>query len=433
MHAYAGEDPVFRAMNARGQRETGGALGDFCVRCHAPMALAEGATTDGLNLDEVPAALRGVTCTFCHTATDVVADHDNGLVLSSEPVMFGPFADPVANEAHGAAYSPLHDRDRLESARMCGSCHDIVTPKGAAIERTFAEWQGSVFSHADVGTTCGQCHMEQSEHLVPVADAPGVYARRLHRHDFPAVDTALTPFPGADTQPQRVAELLATTLQTALCVKVGGVNPGVRVIVDNVAAGHAFPSGSGQDRRLWAEVIAYQGDVVTYQSGVVSDGASPLDAPDDDLWLIRDCMLDEAGDEVHMFWEAAATDGNLFPAQPTFDPTDPRFYMTHVEQRYPRNGAAWPGTPDRVTLRMRLQPIGLDVLDDLVASGDLDPAIRAAMPTLDLGREAVLEWTPATATELTVEDGEEVRCVTTTNLNLAAGRIPAPARTRCAP
>ena len=31
MHAYASEDPVFIAMNKRGQRETGNALGDFCV------------------------------------------------------------------------------------------------------------------------------------------------------------------------------------------------------------------------------------------------------------------------------------------------------------------------------------------------------------------------------------------------------------------
>src|SRR5438270_6561801 len=31
MHAYATDDPVFRAMNARGQRETNGALGTFCV------------------------------------------------------------------------------------------------------------------------------------------------------------------------------------------------------------------------------------------------------------------------------------------------------------------------------------------------------------------------------------------------------------------
>ena len=71
MHAYASEDPLFLAMNARGQRETNGELGDFCVQCHAPMAVREGATTDGLNLDEVDDVLKGVGCYFCHNTEDV--------------------------------------------------------------------------------------------------------------------------------------------------------------------------------------------------------------------------------------------------------------------------------------------------------------------------------------------------------------------------
>src|SRR5215831_9506329 len=53
MHAYAGRDPVFRAINKRMQRETGGAMGSLCVQCHAPLALRLGMTTDGLNLDEL--------------------------------------------------------------------------------------------------------------------------------------------------------------------------------------------------------------------------------------------------------------------------------------------------------------------------------------------------------------------------------------------
>src|SRR3954451_8105548 len=53
MHAYASEDPVFRAMNKRAQRESDNALGDLCVKCHAPMAVQEGLTADGLNLDTV--------------------------------------------------------------------------------------------------------------------------------------------------------------------------------------------------------------------------------------------------------------------------------------------------------------------------------------------------------------------------------------------
>src|SRR5512139_748991 len=54
MHAYAAEDPVFVAMNARGQRETQGKLGTFCLACHAPMAVALG-LTNGENFD--PAAM----------------------------------------------------------------------------------------------------------------------------------------------------------------------------------------------------------------------------------------------------------------------------------------------------------------------------------------------------------------------------------------
>ncbi len=47
MHAYAADDPVFLAMEARAQRETGGAIGTFCTQCHAPMAVLTGALSDG--------------------------------------------------------------------------------------------------------------------------------------------------------------------------------------------------------------------------------------------------------------------------------------------------------------------------------------------------------------------------------------------------
>src|SRR5439155_1373823 len=70
MHAYASDDPLFRAMNTRAQRENP-ATGQFCVQCHAPMAVRENLTPDGLNLDDVPAPKRGVTCYFCHSAESV--------------------------------------------------------------------------------------------------------------------------------------------------------------------------------------------------------------------------------------------------------------------------------------------------------------------------------------------------------------------------
>ena len=89
MHAYAADDPVFLAMNRRGQEETDGELGDFCVQCHAPMALREGATFDGLNLPDVPQSLKGVTCYFCHSVDGVQGTHNNPLTLADDEVLRG--------------------------------------------------------------------------------------------------------------------------------------------------------------------------------------------------------------------------------------------------------------------------------------------------------------------------------------------------------
>ena len=438
MHAYAADDPVFRAMNRRGQRETGGKLGSFCVKCHAPMAVAEGATTDGLNLDGVPQKLHGVTCFFCHTVESVAGTHNNPLVLAGDVTMRGEYADPVANAAHPAAYSALHDRTQLSSATLCGACHDIVTPPGAAIERTFAEWQGSLLSHPGVGNTCAQCHMDElprGDGLEPIAQAPNVFARKYHVHSFLAVDQATTPGqpppPATDTPLQ---QFLDTTVSTALCVVQQDGNGAIRVVVDNIAAGHSVTSGSAQDRRMWAEVIAYQGGNVVYQSGVVPAGAPVTSLTNDpDLWLIRDCMFDGSGAQVNMFWNAASVESNLLPFPTTSDPTDPAYYRTHVLQYYPRSPTATlPAAPDKVTLRLLLQPIGLDVLRDLEGSGDLDAGIEAQIPTL-VFPEPILTWTAATANGTYFEGQNPVSCVTDTGLSVTADKTPAVTHAKCGP
>jgi hypothetical protein len=432
MHAYASDDPVFLAMNKRGQDMTGGQLGGFCVKCHAPMALAEGATQDGTNLASVPQKLKGVTCFFCHSVDSVTGAHDAAVTVSGDLVMRGEYADPVANTAHAATYSALHDRDRADSAAMCGACHDIVSPAGAAIERTYSEWQSSVFAQAHGGNTCGQCHMAQNPTPVPIAQAPGVSPRIYHAHDFPGVDVALTAgFPETQAQQQRVVTFLQSTLQSALCVTQQG---GVRVLLDNVAAGHNWPSGAAQDRRAWAEVIASAGGKVVYQSGVVPDGTPVVSVQNDpDLWLLRDCMFDSSQKQTDLFWQAATTEGDELPVQVTFDPTDPRYYQTHIVQSFPRGlNAVLPQMPDQVTMRIRIQPVGLEVLNDLAGAGYLDPSVASAMPTWDAA--PLLTWTPAKATlTYTDNDGTPVTCVSTTSFNVAADKTPAPANKDCTP
>jgi hypothetical protein len=436
MHAHAADDPLFLAMNARGQREA--AIGDFCVKCHAPMAVRTGATSDGLNLGELPQKLKGVTCYFCHSVEAVSGSHDNPLELADDGVMRGEYADPVPSTAHRSAGSSLHDRDRLESASLCGACHDIVNHHDTHLERTYAEWQNTVFSTPLVGTTCGQCHMDQSKTPEPAANAPGVFARRTHGHRFPAVDLPLIPWPGRDELAEATQALLDSTLQSALCVRGAGALTELRVILDNVAAGHSFPSGAAQDRRFWAEVSAYRDGELVYQSGLVPEGTSVTELDDPDVWSVRDCLLDGDGKPVHMFWEAEDYETNLLPGQATFDSTDPRFYQAHVLQKYPRGDGFLAAEPDRVTLSLWLAPFGLDVFDDLVASGDLADGdgftvdeLRGKLTPYALGD--VLEWTPDGADQPFLSDGLPMSCVTKTALNYRADTVPAVNLSRCGP
>jgi len=409
-HANASDDPVFVAMNQRGQRETDGGLGAFCVKCHAPMAVLDQKTTDGLNLSTLDTKYHGVTCIFCHTAESVDTAHpyNANVTLSKDwATMRAELQNPapVANPVHHSAYSTLQDKTSRDSAALCGTCHDILNPLGTHIERTFQEWHGSAYNADDDagGETCAQCHMQPPAFRVL---APGGPPRPYAPHDFPAVDTPLVP----DAAAQRAAvqkQFDDGAVRGALCVTPHG---GIRVILDPFGVGHAWPSGSAQDRRVWAEVIAFKQGNVIFQSGVVPDGTPVGTEPEanpDDLWLFRDVMFDSQCNQVNMFWQAAKIGGNQLPAATTFNKSNPAFYGNHLLREFPKSGfLSSDGSlvPDRVTLRIRVQPIGLDVLGDLVRTNDLDAGIGSTMPTFDVpisgpGSKAMLEWTPEAASD----------------------------------
>lgn len=386
MHAYAAEDPVFVAMNARGQRETGGALGDFCVRCHAPMAVRTGQTRDGLNLATLPAALRGVTCYFCHQVTAVQDTHNNPLLLADDQTMRGGIQSPRGSGGHLSAYSPLHDRQKKESATLCGSCHDVVTPAGVQLERTLIEWQGSLFATGEARQqlTCGQCHMAGTQG--PAADVAGAPSRLVHDHMAAAVDVALTDFPAIDAQRTAVQRELDSALQAKLCVSPDGGATVLDVTLDNVGGGHDFPSGASHDRRAWVELTAYAGATRVFQSGAVADGQAAVDLADPNLWLMRDRVFDAGGKDAHMFWDVARYQTEHLPPALTADPLDPRYFHAVTRSyRVPMRGI------DRVTVRVRMRPIDHDVLSDLVRSGDLPDPIRTQISTFTLAGTQ-LEW-----------------------------------------
>lgn len=386
MHAYAAEDPIFRAMNARAQRETNGAIGDLCIRCHAPTAVSDGLTRDGLNLDQVPAWARGVTCFSCHSVDSVGTFSNNGLHHADDGALRGGIANPVAGTPHGALFSPLHARDSIASSSLCGSCHDIHLGDQLSPALTFSEWQGSLFGRDIDGQrlTCGNCHMPGERG--PASTVDGSPVRDLHDHSMPGVDVALTDFPGREQQRALVQSNLDPSLVARLCVKPPHGDANVEVTLDNAFVGHNFPSGATYDRRAWVEVVAYEQGKVVYQSGVFPKNTSVDPAADPDLWLLRQKLLDASDSDVHFLWQAKKSVSTLLPPAVTRDPADPNFY--HSVTR----GYFVPITADRVTTRVLITPFPFEVIDDLIASGDLDPAIREQIPTFTLGG-TVLEWT----------------------------------------
>lgn len=386
MHAYASKDPVFLAMNRRGQRETNGELGSFCVQCHAPMALRMGATTDGLNLHELPEKLQGVTCYFCHSVDGVTDTHNNPLTLSSDATLRGGLKDPFPNTAHASSYSSFHDRTQPESAALCGSCHDVVTHNGHHLERTFLEWQQSIYGQPDLNSflSCGDCHMSgRTEPAANIANSP---VRRRHNHLMPAVDVALTPFPDHINHVAAVQEELDYTIEAHLCVDE---NETVSVRMGNIGAGHSFPSGAAHDRRLWVEIQAFRNGEEVWSYGIVPEGVPLASIASTDLLSFYDHIFDHSGEEALMFWNAASNESFTLEA-PGLAELEAAEQDKHRVREFNLAGL----NVDKIQMKAKLRPMALHVLQSLIDSGDLDPSVKEAVPTFTL-KSTEITWTSA--------------------------------------
>jgi len=167
-------------------------------------------------------------------------------------------------------------------------------------------------------------------------------------------------------------------------------------------------------------------------------GSDPTAQSDPDLWLVRDCMLDSQGNPVSTLWDATNVDSNLLPAQLTFDRCSPLYYQTHVTRSFPKDPVtSLSAFPDRVTLDVHLQPFPLALFDDLFSDpgrfaldADGVAALRGKLVPLSVGQQLV--WTPSAAADTAhgglsyLDQGVPVACVTSTGMNAAADKVPAP-------
>ena len=257
--------------------------------------------------------------------------------------------------------------------------------------------------------------------MIASGDGLSVKSRELgfHNHTMAGIDKALTPFPRMDEQAMEIEKILKPSLGIVGVRPLGSTAPGgicvepinggqIRVRVDSLSPGHHFPSGAAQDRRVWLEVVAYDAsNNVLLQRGVVPDGVDPEDVGDPTLDCTNpmscaafwDRTFKEDGSQAHFFWDVSRVESNLIKPPITRDPNSP-LYDHSSTVIYPVSGVL--PQIDRVEAKIWVRALPFGAIDELIASGDLDPAVRTTLAKPEATMLATKStWTKATAISTT--------------------------------
>jgi hypothetical protein len=125
---------------------------------------------------------------------------------------------------------------------------------------------------------------------------------------------------------------------------------------------------------------------------------------DANLALFRDWIYGADGQPVHMFWDAAPSE--LYPDGYQSVTLPPMLRLNTPHTLEARFRIFQLDQVQRVRVRTRMRPVGMDVLEDLIDSGDLKPEVRDAMPTFTL-YGASLDWYPLDGARAPLSGGPE--------------------------
>ena len=313
MHAYATQDPVWRALVKARQAEFDGGRDQFCVQCHTAIGTRGGEVTANFSFDDFsPIALEGVTCEVCHKASSIERVFNSGLVLDESGPIRGPIADPVDTQGfHESEYSEIFDQ-----SGFCGACHDVFEQHGLNLERPYAEWVASRAAQQD--RNCQSCHMPSYTGRAAVLD--GVPERdNLHSHrftgvDLPLLETFIEDPAVFDEVRREVKALLASAgkieLSAADTVSAGEMLD-VNVTVRNLIDAHNLPTGATFNRQVWIALTATDAaGTVLFETGHLDVNGDlrtwGSDEPDSDEYLtyFQSGFTDADGNRTFFPWKA---------------------------------------------------------------------------------------------------------------------------------
>ena len=252
-HAHAAKDTMVLFGMGAEQKLRGTQYSRQCAGCHDPVSLRLG--------DSSLSSGRGITCLGCHDVTRLIRAGGNSDLEATTH-------DWTQEHLHRASASLA----ALKTPDFCAGCHQQFVPgTGLQAINTLGEWQSSPYAiPATVSagtpgtTTCIDCHMADNGSGTHDHSAPGgnVYiAQTFDEPDF--------------------ATTVGKKLSSAIRLQASSSADGVHVLVMNVGAGHAFPTGVTDIREPYVEVQALDAmqNVLATYGGPDSTGLIPPASP----------------------------------------------------------------------------------------------------------------------------------------------------------
>ena len=238
-----------------------------CNGCHAPISFLAGDVPPPLPSAK-SRANESVTCDLCHTVTGFEGDTPFNYNWVSEPgkIKQGP-RDGIESPHH-----VTRRNDFLRSADFCGTCHNEKSPYGAWVKATHLEWKENW--HGKKGIACQECHMPP---------ASGRSARM--GSDLPDMRQHL--FHGAH-DPGKLSGVIEVRIHPDVREADPGETVKLTAVFVNAKAGHKVPSGSAEERVLWAHVTATDAKGQAYHLRVDRKGFK-----DEDYTIAGDAMAYE--------------------------------------------------------------------------------------------------------------------------------------------
>jgi len=333
---------VTEARNVFQQRDGHVAASRWCAGCHDPVPLFSGDFDDpAYDMVDHPTASAGITCTVCHSITDINSTEGNADYTITAPQHY-PFSTSNNEvlqwinhqliKARPAFHKQTFLKDFHGSAEFCSTCHKVHVPFAVNHYREFVRGQNHYDSWLLSGVSghgarsfyypetaeenCNGCHMplqQSTDFGARPLKADG--SLQIHSHSFPAANTAIPWWAQqsgiveahqaflkgslrVDLFGIRHGDSLSSKLTAPLGPEVPVLQPGetylLETVIRTLKLGHHFTQGTSDSNQVWLELTA----TVDGREFAVSGHMNAENQVDQRSHFIHSFLLDRNGSRI---------------------------------------------------------------------------------------------------------------------------------------